>query len=374
MARVMLVSMEGQVGGAERSLLLLLRHLRDRHELSVACARVGPLVQRVRAMGILCHELPGRGGVAHRSVAGLLHLARVAAALVGAAARWRPEVVHANNAQAALACVMAGRCSGARVIWHARDMTGSAALVRVLARGSDRIISVSQATRAHLLARGVDPAKVDVIHNGVAIEGQGCAGTRAGDMLPCRTFASVGQFVPWKRQHLFLLAAARVAGQVPDARFAVIGDDLFGRGGQYGRFLRQRARGLGLEGRVVFPGWLNGMDRAWADIDCLVHAADHEPFGRVIIEAMHAGVPVIAVDGGGPGEIIQDGVTGLLVRAGDPEALSGAMVRLAQDAALAGALARAARQRVLEQFTAERVAQRVDQVYRELLCGGRGRR
>ena len=110
------------------------------------------------------------------------------------------------------------------------------------------------------------------------------------------------------------------------------------------------------------------MDRIWAEVDCLVHTAEHEPFGRAIIEAMAAGVPVIAVDSCGPSEIIQHGRTGLLVRPGDDVAVAEAMLRIARDRSFADTLVQAARETVYSRFRAEDTARRVAAVYEEVLA------
>ncbi|MCY2927558.1 MAG: glycosyltransferase, partial [Planctomycetota bacterium] len=90
----------------------------------------------------------------------------------------------------------------------------------------------------------------------------------------------------------------------------------------------------------------------WPRVDCLVHTADTEPFGRVIIESMAAGVPVIAADGGGPSEIIERDVTGILVPPDEEASLAQAMLQMAREPAAAARLALAARRRVMEKFTA----------------------
>lgn len=114
-------------------------------------------------------------------------------------------------------------------------------------------------------------------------------------------------------------------------------------------------------------GWRNDMARVWPQIDCLVHTAEREPFGRVIIEAMLHGIPVVAVEGGGPSEILEHGRTGLLVPPQDVHRLAAAMVRIASDPCYAAALAAGGRQSVQSRFCADRTAEQVQQVYDTLL-------
>ena len=109
------------------------------------------------------------------------------------------------------------------------------------------------------------------------------------------------------------------------------------------------------------------MNQVWPKIDCLVHTAEREPFGRVIVEAMAHNVPVIAIDSCGPGEIINGGETGLLVQAGDVEGLSEAMIKITTDNELRTKLTQAAYLHATLNFTAERAAALIKEINDEVL-------
>ena len=114
-------------------------------------------------------------------------------------------------------------------------------------------------------------------------------------------------------------------------------------------------------------GWQKDMNPVWRMTDCLVHTARMEPFGRVLIEAMAHGRPVVAFASGGPAEIVDDGQTGFLVPFGNVQELSEAMLRLARNVDLAKKMGRDARQQVHEHFSAEKTAEGVMDVYRKVL-------
>jgi len=114
-------------------------------------------------------------------------------------------------------------------------------------------------------------------------------------------------------------------------------------------------------------GWQKDMEPLWRQADCLVHTANMEPFGRVLIEAMAHSRPVIAYANGGPAEIVDDGRTGLLVPFGDVGALSAAMLKMARENGLAEMMGTAANQRVRERFGADKTAEGVMAVYRKLM-------
>lgn len=371
--RVLFVSSEGRIGGAERSLLLLVSHLRKRHRVSVACPGGSPLAEKLRQSGCVCHPLPPPRSSSRLSVSGMLECLKLGCRIRRIVRATRPNLVHANSIYAAGACLVGVFWTEARLIWHARDCLKCGLASRILSRFCARIIAVSSSVKKWLVVQGVNASRISVVYNGVECGRTASPDRRAAPSnvvtqgtKPSVVFANVGQFVPWKKQALFLAAAARVASEMPHAGFWLVGDDLFRRNAEYKSRLIDCAAELGITEAVKFLGWRDRMEDVWKGVDCLVHAANAEPFGRVIIEAMVAGVPVVAVDSGGPGEIIQDGATGILVAPDDAEALSGAMLRLARDSQLARRLSSAAREMVFRKFTAAHTARRVERVYATL--------
>ena len=108
----------------------------------------------------------------------------------------------------------------------------------------------------------------------------------------------------------------------------LIGDDIFRRDWRYKKELLAKVACSEIADRITMRGWSKDMEQVWREVDCLVHTADKEPFGRVIVEAMAHKVPVIAVDCCGPKEIIENNKKGILVPANDVDALSKAMLLL----------------------------------------------
>ena len=369
--RILLVSTAQHIAGAENSLLLLAEHLRGTHHLRVACPQGSLLEKEVLRRGCPCIGLSASFPGPVQSLLGrLLAIWRATLAVHNAAEAWRPDIIHANSIYSLVACVPAAIVSGAKLIWHARDLAGGW-MVRPCGWFCQRVIAVSHCVAGWLKARGVKDSKIEVIHNGLdsrdekspASAAEARASRRGGPFV----FANVGQFVPWKRQLHFLAAAARVRAVGPHAEFWLVGDDLYGCHAAYRRKLSDFVRGHDLSQAVVFRGWIEDLAGLWREVDCLVHTAQREPFGRVVIEAMKAGVPVIAVNSCGPAEILDDGRTGILVAPGDMEALAKAMLRIATDSGLAERLAHAAREDVEQRFGAAQTARRVADVYADVL-------
>jgi glycosyltransferase involved in cell wall biosynthesis len=178
----------------------------------------------------------------------------------------------------------------------------------------------------------------------------------------------VGRLAQWKGQHVFLEAFAR-AFPTGDEKAIIIGAALFDADQAYAATLRPLADRLGIADRVDFTGFREEIAAELREMDVLVHASTlPEPFGQVVTEGMAAGLVVVAAGDGGPAEIIEDGVNGLLTPPGDVEALAHALRRLAAQPVIRQQLGEAARSRA-RQFTAESIAATMLCIYRQLLEG-----
>lgn len=166
----------------------------------------------------------------------------------------------------------------------------------------------------------------------------------------------VGRLQPWKGQREFLRAAALLAARFPEAHFAIVGGAILGWEGDYPGELRRLAADLGLADRVTFTGHTSEVARWMAASDVVVNASQPEPFGLVVVEAMAAGCAVVAVDAGGPRDIIEHDHNGLLCPSRKPEDLAEALTRLLDDAGLRGELGRHGRTRVEDCFSLHAMA------------------
>ena len=175
----------------------------------------------------------------------------------------------------------------------------------------------------------------------------------------------IGRIAPWKGQDVFLNAFAQ-AFPAGDATATVVGAPLFGEE-DYEREVRGLVERLDLSDRVSFAGFRHDVGAELAAMDVLVHASViPEPFGQVVVEGMAAGVPVVAAAAGGPAEIIDDGVQGILYPPSDSAALAVALRRLAGDPGLRARMGRAGEERA-RRFAPERVAAEVLGVYERVL-------
>lgn len=372
MVSIIFVNSEGDIAGAENSLLLLIRFLREGYYVSLVCPRNSPLAAKAIALGVVCYDLTKHRTRDHWNISWIwTWLCRIVQ--ISMLLRRIPcDYVHSNSVYAAISTILPAWLMGKKHIWHARDFSRSAKLVRVCSWLSLRIVAVSHSVERHLVSQGVNANKIEVIYNGVELTtGSKDKFIRArrgknNESLPL--FANVGQLVAWKKQALFLDAASRLVLELPQAKFLIVGDNVFHNSLDYKHRLLRLAANLDLLNHIVFVDWQSDMSDIWRDITCLVHTADREPFGRVIIEAMQHCVPVIAADGGGPSEIIEHNISGILVPPNNSRELSRAMLELATDSILARKLAISGYDRARRCFSAEVTARRVAKIYQELLA------
>jgi len=346
-------------------------YLRARIDPAVPITRIG---QRA---GVKAAGWAQRGRLLPR-VAALLDLLLVtlpyALALRRFLRRHRIELVHQNNGFD-IAAVPLCRAMGVPLVAYQRGNEWHSRLVRRLAPLASCYVANSGATSDDLVALGVPPEIITVVYPPVDLQDFETAApaappSRAAHDVPADApcFGILGKLQGWKGQTVFLRAARRVLDAHPEARAWIVGDAPAGEEA-FAAELRALAQSLGIADRVVFTGFVADVPGVLRLLDVVVHASvGREPFGRVIVEAMMMGRPVVATDAGGPREIIEHGRTGLLVPRGDEAALADAIVRLLGDRALAGSMGEAGRHEATRRFSATEHALTVQSVYDRVLA------
>ena len=173
---------------------------------------------------------------------------------------------------------------------------------------------------------------------------------------------AIGWLAPWKGQRAFIETAHAIAARCPRARFVIVGAVSDPRYQSYENELHALGDRL-LGSRLIWAGERTPIQPVLAGLDLVLHCADQEPFGRVLIEAMAMQVPVIAFSGGGPDEIIDHGKTGILVPAAGTNDMAAAAVRLLADPDARQAMGSAARERARLHFDSVANVQQIEQVY-----------
>ncbi len=240
-----------------------------------------------------------------RSVVALIRARRALSRVIR---HFKPDIVHANG----IAAVFALPSTSARVLWHVRDWPRRP-YAAIAASRCEAAIAISRPVENAL--RHVLPAslhnRVRLVENGIDLRGF----TEVGDHADGFAIGMVANLVPWKRHDLFIEAAVLLRDfrdtEGRPINWVIAGCDLFGEHDDYVASLKKRIADAGLTDRFTwFEG--RGAPAIFPSLDLLVHPTAEEPFGRVICEAMAAGVPVVACNSAGPGSILSDGKTGFL--------------------------------------------------------------
>jgi glycosyltransferase involved in cell wall biosynthesis len=339
-------------GGGPRHVWDLARHLpRDEFELLVGAPRDGIFFERFRELGVEVVEFPRRRlGAPH------FHLTR------GAISRVRVDVVHTHGKGPGFYGRAIARWMGVPAIhtFHGLHYAGYSrinqylylALERRLARWSHTIINVSRSE--HLEGLGLRlfrPEQSVVVVNGVDVEDTERAlldspirreslGLTAADVV----IGCIGRFDRVKRTELLVDALGRLRTRWPRLVLVLVGD-----GGEQPR-IRELVRAAGLSEQVIFTGFLENPQRIHAALDLYVAASRKEGLPLSVLEAMAAGLAVVATDVPGHRDVVVPGETGLLVVPDDPAALAAAVAALLTDPARRKSLGQAGRERVRQKF------------------------
>ena len=374
-----------QVGGAEKSLVELIAHLdHERWEPVIVHAPGAQWLRYAQACGARLHPgiPPSDLYEARRDelASGVMANARRALGALGpVTGLWReiaglgPALVHTNSTKMHLMAGAAARLQGVPVVWHMRDLLpepGARAWLRRAARMvRPEVIAISDAVATQF--EGLH-CTVHLVRNGIPLErfepGPAPANLRAELGVPAGAPVAcvVGRLTPWKGHQVLLRAWPGVRQRVPDAQLIVVGEVAFWDE-SYGAELRARAEELGVADAVHWVGFREDVADVLRLSDLLVLPSIEEPFGRVVIEAMSVGLPVVATASGGVPEIVVEGETGLLVPPGEPGPLAEAIAALLSEPARARALGAAGHRRAREHFDVRRVARQVQAIYDAML-------
>jgi glycosyltransferase involved in cell wall biosynthesis len=269
----------------------------------------------------------------------------------------------------------AARRAGIPVVAVSRGWTGETFRVRcyekldrICLRWMDRVVCVSQGQADKVLAAGVPAHKVRVIRNTIRTDRFAHLDFRYRRQLLAlfdrpvtRIVAAAGRLSPEKGFAVLIEAASRVVHQNPAVGFVIFGD------GMLRADLERRIQAVGLRGSVVLAGFRDDLDHFLPFVDLLAQASYTEGLPNVVLEAFAAGVPAVATAVGGTPELVQDGVSGVLVQPGDAAALANGIVDVLRCDARRRAMGARGRQCVRQRFTFEAQSASYQQMFSELL-------
>jgi glycosyltransferase involved in cell wall biosynthesis len=288
------------------------------------------------------------------------------------------DLIYANTQKALVVGALASFLSRRPLVYHLHDIlstdhfsrTNRRLAVTLANRFASLVIANSKASQAAFLEAGGRSDLTHVVYNGFEPEGYQSDQSNISQLkkeLELDGRFIVGHFSrlsPWKGQHVLIEALAHCP---EDVTAMLVGDALFGEQ-EYVQQLHQRVAELGLEQRVRFLGFRSNIPALMAVCDLVAHTSTApEPFGRVIVEAMLCGRPVVAAQSGGAVELVEPGINGFLVPPGEPQQLAEVITTCRNQPEQTAATAQSARETASQRFHLTNTNQQIAQLLYRVL-------
>ncbi|MBD2511004.1 glycosyltransferase family 4 protein [Nostoc muscorum FACHB-395] len=283
------------------------------------------------------------------------------------------DLIYANTQKALVVGALASFFSRRPLVYHLHDIlstehfsqTNLRIAINLANRCASLVIANSQASKTAFIQAGGRSDIVEVVYNGFEPK---IYQTDESDINQLqRELGLQGKFVvghfsrlaPWKGQHILIDALAKCP---PEVTVILVGDALFGEQ-DYVKQLHQQVADLGLENRVKFLGFRSDIPQLMAACDLVAHTSTSpEPFGRVIVEAMLCGKPVVAAKAGGVMELVEHGLNGFLVTPGEPQELAQVIITCLQETEITATIANNARTTASRRFDVATINQQIAQL------------
>jgi glycosyltransferase involved in cell wall biosynthesis len=286
------------------------------------------------------------------------------------------DLIYANTQKALVVGAIASFFSRRPLVFHLHDILSPEHFSQTnrnisvtLANRASLVIVNSQASKKAFIEAGGKADKVEIVYNGFEPQNyisQESQINKIRQELKIEDKFIVGHFsrlAPWKGQHILIEALAKCP---PEVAVILVGDALFGEQ-DYVKQLHQQIDKLQLQNRVKFLGFRSDIPLLMAACNLVAHTSTApEPFGRVIVEAMLSGTPVVAAASGGAVELVTDGINGFLATPGNPQELTEIINTCLSDKQKTDAIAQKARNSASQRFHVVNINQQIAQLLKQL--------
>lgn len=362
---ILYIITRGILGGAQKHILQLSQQLKSDFDICVIIGEMGPLLSSLRDEGIQVYHFPSLGNTISPfkdlySFFKILSLIR----------QVRPSLVSTHSSKAGILGRLASKLCGVPVIFTAHGWAFTDGvpefkrkiyirIEKLAARWADKIICVSENDRQLALNYGVaSHPKLLTIHNGMSLQDKHSRSVRGtGDLVRIIMVARITE----QKDHKLLLKAISTLHTKTPYILTLVGD------GELTSVVQKYSAELGVEDKVEFLGARKDVAKLLDESDIFVLTSKWEGFPRSILEAMRAGLPVVASDVGGCKEAVIEGETGYLVPRGDEEALKQRLKGLIDDPFLRNKMGQAGIQRFLDHFTFDIMFKKTFEVYQQVM-------
>ena len=358
--RILQICSARDIGGGERHVADLANSLAQRgHAVYAAVNPNAPLIGELPSLPKNnIFELRMRGAadvVAAENIAAIVRENKM-------------DIIHAHVARDyPLAALASARSGGTPFVLTRHVLFPLSKVHKLLLGQASRVIAVSNPVAETIKKQRIFALdKIVTIHNGIDTSRYARDKNNAYPRGLPLIVGMIGHIAPIKGGDDFVRAAAILARERDDVNFSIVGEDK-SPSGENRAALESLIGQLGMANRVRLAGWQDNVALLLRGFDVFVSPSRSEPFGLVILEAMAAGVPVVATASEGALEIIDDGVTGLIVPIDDVDALAAAISRLLDDPSLRERLAENALEHVNKRFSLKGMVDATEKVYDEIL-------
>jgi glycosyltransferase involved in cell wall biosynthesis len=372
--RLLYLITKAELGGAQSHVADLVKGFASQYEVHLAAGAEGPLTEQARECSAQVHILPSL----IRSVNPLSDVNAVKEC-IALTRRLQPDLIHAHSSKAGVVGRLAGRVTGIPTVFTAHGWGFSPGVPRLrgilalriekaMAPLSERIICVSDFDYKLALQYGVGNLRsLRSVHNGIRPTSTETDTGTSGQEPDIRAkqpprFIMVARFSEQKDQTTLIRALAKIED---DFHLDFVGS------GPKLEECRTLAQSLGQSERISFLGDRTDVEALLGSSQCFVLSTHYEGLPISILEAMRAGLPIIATAVGGIGELVENNGTGILVSHGDEDALSKALRELIQAPKLRTALGQAGESKFQAQFTLQRMLEKIDGIYQEIFSNRR---
>jgi len=381
--RILFICHDPTLGGAQQSLLLLLQNLNREKYTAVVSVPDGPMVGRINELGWPTVESKWSLWIPYKQAYRSTYFARFPIKLplrvlsvIRIIKRYKIDIVHTNSI-VSLEGALAAKLTNKLHIWHIREILDKNSFLKppfntylvhkIVSRFSDKVIAISEGVKRHLLS-GCAEGKIAVVYNAVDLT-RFCRVSNPTSRLRqefgveegVSMIGVIGPVTETKGHMDVVDSALILKEQYPNCKFIIVGsidNELK---------IQEKIRSLDLDSMFIFTGRRDDVPEIMNEVDLLVLASHVEAFGRVIIEAMAAGRPVVATNVGGIPEVVVNGKTGYLVPPRKPTALSEAIISILCNPDLKEMFGKCGRERAEKLFAAQIYTQNIENIYVELM-------
>jgi len=385
------VHSSSQLWGSDRCLYHMLKLIdRHRYQPCVILPRKGPLSERIEALGIDI-VYPPCMSVLYRfrnPVNCFFYFVKLFIEIIWLTIffkRRRIALVHVNTSSV-IGPLIAARLCRVPAICHLREIRVSPRIVgRALATTvnllASHVISISKAVADFANTGWIKPLSLEIIYDGLdrTEDRRQKAEDRNSVLCPpssvfclppgCKVVSVIGRITFWKGIHVFIDAAKIVLRNLPDTYFLIVGASDTKQAAKYQKRLEDDVRKSAITNRIFFTGFVEDIAEVLHRTDVFVLPSVYpEPFGMIVIEAMLAGVPVVATSHGGPVELIEDGKDGFLVKPNDYKQLADKIAVLIKSPSLCKQMGRCAQLHVARDFQMRKTMDSIHRTYNRMVA------